>query len=255
VEAGVRVAQFYILGRLRHRTFFSLAECNQAIRDVLIDLNGRVMRRLGVSRSDLYREIEQPALRPLPATTYEYAEWKRARVNLDYHIELLGHYYSVPYGLIRQEVDARITTNGVELFHRGKRVAAHVRLYGRSGHATVAEHMPKAHRHYAGWSEAFFRTSAAAIGPHTESLIVAVMARRKYPEQSFRSCRGILDRLRSIDRERAEGACARALEIGALSPKSLGSILDHNLDRKARRTNDATLPLFHTNIRGGGYYH
>jgi transposase len=258
VEAGVRVAQFYILGRLRHRTFFSLAECNQAIREALTDMNGRVMRRLGVSRSDLYRDIEKPALRPLPATTYQYAEWKKARVAPDYHVELLGHYYSVPYGLIRQEIDARITTNAVELFHRGKRVAAHVRLYATGAgrhHVTLAEHMPKSHQHYSYWSEDYFRSSAVAIGPHTEGLIVAVMARRKYPEQGYRSCQGILDRLRGIDVARAEGACARALEIGALSSKSLGSILDNNLDRKARQKNDATLPLFHPNIRGGGYYH
>jgi transposase len=189
---------------------------------------------------------------------YEYAEWKKARVAPDYHVELLGHYYSVPYQLIRQEVDGRITANAVELFHRGKRVAAHVRLYVTGAghhHTTLAEHMPKGHQRYAGWSEPYFRSSAAAIGPNSEGLIVAVMARRKYPEQGFRSCQGILDRLRGIDRERAEGACARALEIGALSSKSLGSILDNNLDRKARQTNDATLPLFHSNIRGGGYYH
>jgi transposase len=258
VEAGVRVAQFYILGRLRNRTFFSLAEGNQAIRGALADLNGRVMRRLKVSRSDLYRDVEKPVLRPLPSIVYEYAEWKRARVNLDYHVELLGHYYSVPYGLIRQEVDARITTNAVELFHRGKRVAAHARLYVTGAghhHVTLAEHMPKGHQRYSGWSEAYFRSKAVEIGPNTEGLILAVMANRKYPEQGFRSCQGILDRLRSIERERAEGACARALEIGALSSKSLGSILDHNLDRKAKRSSDANLPLFHSNIRGGGYYH
>jgi transposase len=258
VEAGVRVAQFYILGRMRNRTFFSLTECNQAIREVLTDLNGRVMRRLKVSRSDLYLEIEKPALRPLPTTAYEYAEWKRARVNLDYHVELLGHYYSVPHGLIRQEVDARITANGVEIFHRGKRVAAHIRLYVTGAghhHVTQAEHMPRAHRHYADWSETRFRSSAAAIGPNTEGFVIAVLASRKHPEQGFRSCIGILNRLRGIERERAEAACARAVEIGALSSKSLGSILDHNLDKKPRRKADADLPLFHTNIRGGGYYH
>jgi transposase len=164
----------------------------------------------------------------------------------------------VPYGLIRQEVDGRITTNAVELFHRGKRVAAHPRLYMTGAghhHVTLPEHMPKEHQHYAGWSEAYFRSSGAAIGPNTEGLIVAIMAKRKYPEQGFRSCKSILKLLRGIERDRAEGACARALEIGALSPKSLRSILDHNLDRKARRANDATLPLFHSNIRGGGYYH
>jgi transposase len=258
VEAGVKFAQYYILGRLRNRKFFSLAECNQAIREALADLNGRVMKRLKVSRRDLFLEVEKPALRPLPATLYEYAEWKKARVGPDYHVELGGHYYSVPYGLLRQEVDGRSTTNAVEIFHRGKRVAAHPRLYMTGAghhHVTLPEHMPKEHQQYAGWSETYFRSSAAAIGPNTEGLILAVMAKRKYPEQGFRSCKGILKLLRGIERDRAEGACARALEIRALSPKSLRSILDHNLDRKARRKNDATLPLFHTNIRGGGYYH
>lgn len=257
VEAGVRVAQFYILGRLRHRTFFSLPECNQAIREAMTAMNDCVMRRLGISRRDLFLDIEKPALRPLPALVYEYAEWKKARVNLDYHVELHGHYYSVPYGLLRQEVDGRITANTVELFHRGKRVAAHPRLYVTGAghhHVTLAEHMPKGHQRLARWSAAYFRSSGAEIGPNTEGLIVAVMANRKYPEQGFRSCQGILDRLRGMARERAEGACARALKIGALSAKSLGSILDNNLDQKARQQNDAALPLLHPNIRGGGYY-
>jgi transposase len=258
VEAAVRVAQFFILGRLRNRTFFSLAECNLAIGEAITDLNGRVMKRLGVSRRDMFIEIEKPALRPLPAIVYEYAEWKKARVNLDYHVELEGHYYSVPYGLLRQEVDGRITANTVELFHKGKRVAAHPRLYVTGAghhHVTLPEHMPKNHQRYSRWSEASFRADGAAIGPNTEGLIIAVMARRKYPEQGFRSCQSILDRLRNVERDRAEGACARALEIGALSSKSLGSILDNNLDRKSRQQKNATLPLFHTNIRGGGYYH
>jgi transposase len=224
----------------------------------MVDLNGRVMKRLGVSRYNLFIEVEKPALRPLPAIVYEYAEWKKARVNLDYHAELNGHYYSVPYGLLRQEVDGRITANTVELFHKGKRVAAHPRLYVTGAghhHVTLPEHMPKNHQRYSRWSEAGFRADGAAIGPNAERLLLAVMSRRKFPEQGFRSCQSILDRLRNVAHDRAEGACARALEIGALSSKSLGSILDNNLDQKARQQKDATLPLFHTNIRGGGYYH
>ncbi|PKU21494.1 IS21 family transposase [Telmatospirillum siberiense] len=256
VEAGVRVAQFYILGRLRNLTFFSLIECNQAIALAIERLNGSIMRKLGVSRRDLFLQLEIPAMKPLPETPYEYTEWKRARVNQDYHVEILGFYYSVPYTLLREEVEARITVNAVELFHRGSRVAAHVRLYGAVGrHVTHDDHMPSSHRFYAGWSEARFRRDAAAIGPNTEALVIAVLARRKHPEQGFRSCLGILKRLRGVDRDRAEAACARAVEIGALSSKSLGSILDNNLDRQTKRPSAADLPLFHTNIRGGGYYH
>jgi transposase len=256
VEAGVRLAQFYILGRLRNRTFFSLAECNQAIAEACATINSRVMRRLGVSRGDLFRDVDLPAMRPLPDAPYEYAEWKKARVNQDYHVEIEGFYYSVPHGLIRQEVEARLTANAVELFHRGARVAVHVRLLGGIGrHVTQDDHMPSGHRFYAGWSEARFRRDAAAIGPNTEMLIVAVLGSRKHPEQGYRSCLGILKRLRGIERERAEAACARAVEIGALSSKSLGSILDNNLDREPQRQAIDDLPLFHANIRGGGYYH
>jgi transposase len=257
VESGVRFAQSYILGRLRNVVFFSLDDCNRAIREALERINTHVMRRLGLSRRDLFLEVERPALRPLPQTPYEYAEWKRARVSLDYHVELLGFYYSVPHGLIREEVEARITASTVELFHGGRRIAAHMRRHGYGGerHTTLPEHMPSTHRHYAGWSEARFRRDAAAIGPNTEAMIIAVMASRKHPEQGYRSCLGILKRLRGVPSERAEAACARAVEIGTLSSKSLGSILDNNLDQKARRKAEADLPLFHANIRGSGYYH
>ncbi len=132
----------------------------------------------------------------------------------------------------------------------------HIRLYGSSlRHRTVPEHMPSAHRHYAGWSEARFRRDAANIGPQTEALIIAILACRPHPEQGFRSCLGILKRLRGVDREQAEAACAHALEIGALSSKSLASILDNNLGRKPKQKAAADLPLFHANIRGSGFYH
>jgi transposase len=255
VEAGVRFAQSYILGRLRNTLFFSLDEANRAIRQVLEDLNGRVMRRLGVSRRELFLQLERPAMRTLPETPYEYAEWKRARVNLDYHVELLGFYYSVPYGLIRQEVEARITAHAVELFHKGRRVALHIRRYSGAAHATQPDHMPSTHRRYADWSETRFRRDAAAIGPNTEALIVAVLASRRHPEQGFRSCLGILKQLRGIAPERAEAACARAVELGALSAKSLASILDNNLDRQSARRTAEGAPLLHANIRGGRYYH
>ncbi len=145
--------------------------------------------------------------------------------------------------------------NGIELFHRGDRVAVHVRRYGGTRHATQPDHMPSHHRFYDGWSEARFRRDAAAIGPNTETLVIAVMANRRHPEQGFRSCLGILKRLRGVDRDRAEDACAHAVSIGALSAKSLGSILDNNLGRKPKGPSTADLPLFHANIRGGGYYH
>jgi transposase len=255
VEAGVRFAQSYLLGRLRAQTFFSLEECNQAVGQALDRMNGAVMRRLGVSRHDLFVQLERPALRPLPAVPYEYAEWKRARVGLDYHIEAAGFYYSVPHGLIREEVDARMTAGMVEIFHRGRRVAVHVRQQSGERHSTLPEHMPSTHRHYADWSAERFRQEARAIGPQTEALILAVLAGRRHPEQAFRTCLGILKLFRGANRERAEAVCARALDIGALSYTSLVSILDNHLDRARPVQPVDQTPLLHANIRGPHYYH
>ena len=143
VEAGVRFAQTYILGRLRNHSFFSLEEANAAIRIVMAQMNTRLMRKIGVSRADLLESLERPALKPLPDAEYEYAEWKLVRVGIDYHVEVEDFYYSVPHALIRQQVDARITSATIELFHKGKRVAAHQRRYGGARrHGTLPDHMP-----------------------------------------------------------------------------------------------------------------
>src|SRR5262249_24935920 len=152
VEAGVRIAQFYILGRLRNLKFFSLAECNTAIADILVQLNGRVMRRLGVSRRELVETVEPPLMRALPDTDHEVAEWAFARVGIDYHVEVAGFFYSVPHTLIRQQVETRLTERTVEVFYRGQRVAAHARRYGGQRHGTLPDHMPSAHRLYAEWN-------------------------------------------------------------------------------------------------------
>jgi transposase len=174
----------YFLGRLRGLTFFSLAECNQAIALAVERMNDRPMRKLGLSRRELFEKIERDALIPLPAEDWEYAEWRRARVNLDYHVEILDFLYSVPHALIRAEVDVRVTARTVEIFHRGQRVAAHQRRYMGARHGTNPDHMPSAHRRYA----ARFRRWAAKIGPNTESLISAVLVSRPHPEQGFRTC-------------------------------------------------------------------
>jgi transposase len=211
VEAGVRFAQTYILGRMRNRTFFSLEEANVAIREAMALMNTRPMRRLGVSRHGLFESVEKPALRALPATEYEYAEWRLARVNLDYHIEIETFFYSVPHQLIREQVDVRITVRAIEVFHKGKRVGAHARRYAGPRHGTDAEHMPSHHRFYAEWSPERFRRWAADFGPDTEGLVIAILATRRHPEQAFRTCLGVLRLYRDLDRTRAEAVSARAL--------------------------------------------
>src|SRR3984893_2865072 len=254
VEAGVKFAQTYILGRLRHQTFFSLADAKRAIALVLERMNGNVMRRLGLSRSDLFASVERSVLRALPATDYEFAEWRLARVGLDYHVEVEGFYYSVPHALIRAQVDLRITSRIIEVFHRAKRVAAHQRRYGGRRHGTDPDHMPSAHRRYAAWSPARFQRWAHSIGPNTETLVIAVLANRPHPEQGFRTCLGVLRLFRGIDPARAEAVAARALAIGALTYKSVASILKNNLDRAPPAAESSTV-IEHQNLRGPGYFH
>lgn len=255
VEAGVRFAQAYILGRLRNVTFFSLAACNAAITVALEQMNGREMRRLGVSRRQLFETIERPVMQPLPEQDYEYAEWRLARVGIDYHVEVQKFFYSVPHALIHEQVDTRATAHTIEVFHRGKRVAAHVRRYGGPRHGTLPEHMPSAHRRYAEWTPERLQRQARAIGPNTEGLIIAVMSRRPHPEQGFRTCLGVLRLFRGIDPARAETVSLRAVEIGALTYASIASILQHRLDRSAPPQAADGTPLLHDNIRGPRYYH
>lgn len=254
VEAGVRLAQSYILGRLRHRTFFSLAEANAAIAEAVEHMNNAVMRRLGVSRRALFETIERPVLSPLPPEPYVFAEWCLARVGPDYHVEVHGFFYSVPHGLIGAQVDVRITERVVELFHKGARVAVHERRYAGARHGTDAGHMPSAHRRYAAWSPERFRSWAAGIGPHTETLITTILARRRHPEQGFRTCLGILQRMRGLPGERVEAVSARALAIGALTYRSVVSILETGRDRATAHTDDVPV-LAHPNLRGPGYFH
>jgi transposase len=254
VEAGVRFAQTCILGRLRRQTFFSLAECNAAIATAVERINAHLMRRLGVSRRELFESIERPALRPLPAEDYEYAKWRLARVNLDYHVEAADFLYSVPHALIREQVDVRLTSRTVEIFHRGQRVAAHERRHGGRRHGTDPNHMPSSHRRYAEWTPERFRRWARSIGPNTEGLVIAVLANRPHPEQGFRTCLGILRFFRGLDPARAEAVSARAVAIGALTYKSIASILAHNLDRPQRQPESAAV-IDHPNVRGPRYFH
>jgi transposase len=255
VEAGVRFAQSYILGRLRNVTFFSLAECNAAIAGAVERMNDREMRRLGVSRRQLFETVERPLMQALPQDDYEYAEWHLARVGIDYHVEVQGFLYSVPHSLLREQVDTRATTRTIEIFHRGKRVAAHARRYGGPRHGTLPEHMPSAHRRYAEWTPERLQRQARGIGPNTEALIIAVMARRPHPEQGFRTCLGVLRLFRGVDAARAEAVSLRAVEIGALTYASVASILKHRLDRSASPQAADGTPLLHANIRGPRYYH
>jgi transposase len=254
VEAGVRFAQTYILGRLRALTFFSLVECNEAIKLVMQRMNERTMRHLGVSRRELFEKIEREALNPLPNDDWEFAEWRRARVNLDYHIDVHDFLYSVPHALIRAEVEVRVTERIVEIFHRGQRVGVHERRYMGRKHGTDPAHMPSTHRFYAEWTPERFRRWAGKIGPNTEALISAVLASRKHPEQGFRTCVGMLRSYRGLDANRVEAVSARALELGVLNCKGVASLLARKPDSVAAKDSPPATLFDHANLRGPRYY-
>jgi transposase len=256
VEVGVQVVERWIVARLRNHTFFSLAEANAAIHDLLPELNARPFKKLPGSRQSLFESLDRPALRPLPAQPYEYAEWKRVRVNIDYHVEVAGHYYSVPYALVRQQLDVRLSAQVVEIFHQGKRVASHRRSPHKGRHSTVAAHMPTAHRHYAEWTPQRLIGWAANSGAATAQVVETILASRPHPQQGFRSCLGIMRLGKSYGAERLEAACRRALTLGACSYKSIESILKNGLDHSPLpHPAKGTPPPRHANIRGPEYYH
>jgi transposase len=254
VEVAVQVAQRWILARLRNRRFFCLAELNTAIRRLLDELNVRVMRGYGASRADLFATLDRPHLQPLPEVAYAFARWKRCRVAPDYHVEVDSSWYSVPFGLIRHEVDVRICGTIVEIFHGGHRVASHPRCVGRRSHVTLPEHMPSAHRRHAEWTPARMLAAATKLGPCVVAFCETVMADRPHPEQGFRTCLGVLALARSYDAERLDGACRRGLSIRARSVASIRSILQTGLDRAFLDDAPEENPLQHANIRGQDYY-
>jgi transposase len=256
VESGVLVVERWILARLRHHTFFSLAELNTAIRSLLTALNSRPFKKLPGSRQQLFDTLERPALKPLPAVPYEYAEWKKARVNIDYHVEVAGHYYSVPYQLVKQQVEVRLTAHCVECFYKGQRVSSHRRSTQKGRHTTLPAHMPKAHQRYLEWTPERLVRWAQQTGPATAQVVATILASRPHPQQGFRSCLGIMRLGKTYGTERLEAACQRALILDACAYRSIESILKHGLDRHPLAPHRVSPPLpSHPNIRGPEYYH
>jgi transposase len=255
VEAGVQVATRWVIAKLRKRTFFTIAGLNAAIRDCVEQINNRVTRHLGASRRSLFEEIERSALKKLPDTEYVFAEWKQCRAGIDYHVEIDKHYYSVPYTLMRQELWASYTASTVEVFHRGKRVAAHRRGPPNRGHTTLPEHMPSSHRRYADWTLERIKREAGEIGPNASALVEIILREKRHPEQGFRSCLGIVRLAERFPRERVEAACERALAVGTRSFSSVKSILNTKLDRKRPEKAAEGPAIVHDNIRGPTFYH
>lgn len=258
VEQGVLLVERWIVARLRYCQFFSLAELNQTLRTLLQDLNHRPFKKLPGCRQTWFETLDQPALRPLPAQPYEFAEWKRARVNIDYHIEFDGHYYSVPYQLVKQAVEVRATATTIEILHRGQRVASHRRSPLKGRHTTITAHMPAVHQAQVEWTPQRLIHWAEQTGPATAQVVSHILATRVHPQQGFRSCLGLLRLGKRYGQSRLEAACRRAVTLQAYSYKSVESILKHGLDQQplsAAEPATPQAPLTHENLRGAGYYH
>ncbi|MCL4368738.1 MAG: IS21 family transposase [Actinobacteria bacterium] len=257
VEAGVLVVERKILAAVRDRTFFSLAELNEVLIAATAELNEGEFQKLAGSRQSWFETLDRPALRPLPQAPYEFAQWKRARVGIDYHLELEKNFYSVPYQLARDEVDVRYTSGTVEILFRGSRVASHPRRFGRGEYSTLREHMPESHRRYLEWSPGRLVSWAETVGPETAALVTAILERRTHPEHGYRACLGIMRLAKHYPPARMEAASRRALALGATSYRSVKSILVRGLDAQPLPVPPEPLPglaLLHENLRGPAYY-
>jgi transposase len=255
VETAVLVAERWIIAALRQRKFFSIAELNEAIAALLDHLNRRPFRKRPGSRISLFEEVDRPALQPLPVKRYEFAQWKTVRANIDYHVEIDRHLYSVPYQLTGQQLEARFTAATVEIFHRGVRVASHVRSYTPYRASTVHEHRPKSHQAHLEWTPSRLIHWAEGVGPATAKVVTTILESKPHPEMGYRACLGILRLAKTYSPQRLEAASQRALLLQACSYNSLKSILSRSLDRQMSIESPPDKPgPKHDNIRGGDYY-
>ncbi|WP_029922609.1 IS21 family transposase [Nevskia soli] len=251
VEVGVQVVERWILARLRHHTFFSLAALNQAIAVLVAELNQKSFQKRDGSRASVFAAADAPALRPLPPDTYEYAAWKKAKVHLDYHVEVERRYYSVPHALVGKTVTVRLTAQAVEIYHRGQRAAAHLRSPLPGTFTTLAAHRPQRHQAIVDLSHEKLLRQAEAIGPATAGVLYAQIHARRHPEHALRASLGILRLARDFSSEKLEAACARALALKSTSYRAIRALI-----QAPTAQTELTLSLpEHENLRGSSYYH
>lgn len=259
-EVAVQIVERWIMARLRHQTFFSLASLNQAIRLLLEELNQRPFKKLPGTRLSQFKQLDQPALRALPTQAYQYAQIKQARVHIDYHLEFDKHYYSVPHHLVKQAVEVQASSAAVVIYHHGQRVASHPRSYRQGAHSTCSEHMPHNHRAMREWSPERFLSWAGDIGTETREVVNHLLQEKRHKEQSYRRILALLSNAKKYGRDRLNKACGRALLIHSPTRSSVESILKQGLDQVPLERTDhsvqETLNLdHHENVRGETYYH
>jgi transposase len=231
VETAVQIVERWVLAPLRNHTFFSLGELNREIRRLLDELNDRPFQKIEGTRRSLFEALDHPVLGPLPATRYEFADRKSARVNIDYHVQVDGHLYSVPNRLVGKQVEVRLAARTVEIFHDGRRIAAHVRSWRKGGFTTDPTHRPKAHNEHLEWTPSRLIRWAEKTGPNTATVVTRLLEERPHPEQGYRPCLGIMRLGKRYSPERLEVACQVALKIGGVRYRTIGSILKNGLDQ------------------------
>ena len=254
MENAVLLVERWILAAVRHQKFFSLAELNESIETLLERLNNRPFRKREGTRASLFAALDLPALQPLPAEGYITADWKTVRASIDYHVEVDRHYYSVPYQLAGQQLEARFTSATVEIFHSGKRIASHPRSFSPYHHTTVKEHMPKSHQAHLEWTPSRLIHWAETVGEATAQVVQTVLEKKPHPEMGYRACIGIISLGKTYSNQRLEAASKRALELGACSYQSLKSILKRSLDRQTTLPEPERTGARHENVRGSQYY-
>jgi transposase len=256
VENGVLNAQRRILAVLRNRTFFSLAELNDAIAAALDKLNNRPMQGIGKSRNQLFTEIDEPALKALPPTRFTLREWRKAKVNIDHHIAVQRCFYSVPYTLIGKEVEVCLNGATVEIFHDGRRIASHLRAHKPGTFVTIHEHRPHSHQKHLEWTPERMRRWGETIGQNTGAMIEAIIGTVVHPDHAYGKCLGLLRLAKKCGSERMELACGRAISLRAFSYRSVKNILEKRLENAElpQEAEELSLPLFHENLRGSEYY-
>jgi transposase len=256
VETSVQICERWILAPLRNHTLVGLTEANREVSRLLEELNDRPFQKLPGSRRSRFEELDRPELSPLPSTPYTYAEWRKARVNVDYHIEVERHYYSVPHSLLRKQVDVRLAARTVEVLHGGKRVAVHARSHRIGGFTTDPGHRPKSHQKHVEWSPDRLVRWGQGVGSATGTLVQRILESKPHPEQGYRACLGLLRLGKRYSAERLEAACFRALRSSATSYRSVKSILEHGLDQvPLEEQAQLDLPAEHENVRGRSYYY
>jgi len=255
VEAGVLIAERWILAALRDQMFFSFGEVNEAVGPLLKRLNEHPFKKLPGNRQEVFERLERAALKPLPERRYEFAEWKKAGVHIDYHVDVEGHYYSVPYTLIRQEVMARYTQAHVEVFHKSRRVAAHARSYLKGRHTTLEEHRPTSHQKYLEWTPERLMSWAGTIGLNCREAARQLMASRSIPEHGYRSCLGLIRLGKRFGNDRVDRACGKAIKLNIVGYRHIETMLQNGRDRIPLPEEAPLRPeVAHDNVRGAMYY-